>query len=56
MDMDGKGNVWVLKPGHGSRGRGIKCYDSLKARAPRPAPRAPRGAAGRALRLCRRGP
>ena len=30
MDMDGKGNVWILKPGHGSRGRGIKCFDSLK--------------------------
>jgi hypothetical protein len=41
MDMDGKGNVWVLKPGHGSRGRGIKCYDSLKARPPPPPPSIP---------------
>jgi hypothetical protein len=28
--MDGLRNVWIVKPGHGTRGQGIKCYDSLK--------------------------
>jgi tubulin monoglycylase TTLL3/8 len=28
--MDGLRNVWIVKPGHGTRGQGIKCYDSLR--------------------------
>ena len=30
LNMDGLRNVWIVKPGHGTRGQGIKCYDSLK--------------------------
>jgi hypothetical protein len=28
--MDGLRNVWIVKPGHGTRGHGIRCYDNLK--------------------------
>jgi hypothetical protein len=30
LAMSGTCNAWVLKPGHGSRGRGVRCYDDLQ--------------------------
>ncbi len=30
-DMDGNRNVWILKPGHGSRGRGIRVMNDLQS-------------------------
>ena len=28
--MNGRKNLWILKPGNSSRGRGIKIYNNLK--------------------------